>query len=209
MPLGYDSIPYGWSSTAATCAHAYLLPALLRALPPAPQRVVDIGCGNGYLAGVLAARGYRVAGSDWSADGVELARAKHPGVEFHVASAYDDLSVVIGSDADIVVSTEVIEHLLEPRKLLRNAWKLLRPGGVLILSTPYHGYWKNLALALSGKLDAHFCVGWDGGHVKFFSVKTLSAMVREAGFIEVDFRFAGRVPYLWKSMLVRASKPRA
>jgi len=59
----------------------------------------------------------------------------------------------------------VIEHLFLPRALLRFAAKVLKPSGSLILSTPYHGYLKNLALALTGKLDKHFTVLWDGGHI--------------------------------------------
>jgi len=71
------------------------------------------------------------------------------------------------------------------------------------VSTPYHGYIKNLALAVTGKLDAHFTVLWDGGHIKFFSRSTLEQMLREQGFEVTGFAGAGRWPLLWKSMLVK------
>jgi len=77
----------------------------------------------------------------------------------------------------------------------------LKPKGCLIITTPYHGYIKNLVLALSGKMDNHFHVLWDGGHIKFFSVKTLTALLKTEGFTDLHFNFAGRFPYLWKSML--------
>lgn len=73
----------------------------------------------------------------------------------------------------------------------------------MIISTPYHGYLKNLALAATGKLDNHFTVLWDGGHIKFWSVKTLSKLLEEYGFEVVEFKGSGRIPYLWKSMLLR------
>ena len=79
-----------------------------------------------------------------------------------------------------------------------------RRGGEIIISTPYHGYLKNLALALSGKLDAHFTALWDGGHIKFFSRNTLETLLVESGFEVTDFIGAGRWPYLWKSMLIKA-----
>lgn len=82
----------------------------------------------------------------------------------------------------------------------------MKPGGTLILTTPYHGYLKNLALALTGKMDKHFTVDWDCGHIKFFSVKTLTQMVAEQGFRNIRFAFAGRCPYLWKSMVLCAEK---
>jgi hypothetical protein len=50
-------------------------------------------------------------------------------------------------------------------------------------------------------MDNHFHVLWDGGHIKFFSVKTLTALLKTEGFTDLHFNFAGRFPYLWKSML--------
>ena len=50
-------------------------------------------------------------------------------------------------------------------------------------------------------MDGHFTTLWDGGHVKFFSVKTLSSLLESEDFTNLQFNFAGRLPYLWKSML--------
>jgi 2-polyprenyl-3-methyl-5-hydroxy-6-metoxy-1,4-benzoquinol methylase len=95
----------------------------------------------------------------------------------------------------------VIEHLFDPKQLIRQAKSFLKPGGSIILTTPFHGYWKNLALSLSGKMDPHFTVLWDVGHIKFFSVPTLTKLLRTEGATDIQFRFAGRYPFLWKSML--------
>src|SRR5260370_27885724 len=73
-----------------------------------------------------------------------------------------------------LVSTEVVEHLYRPRRMIQNAFRLLKPSGYFITSTPYHGYVKNVLLALSGKMDNHFTALWDGGHIKFRSRETLS-----------------------------------
>jgi 2-polyprenyl-3-methyl-5-hydroxy-6-metoxy-1,4-benzoquinol methylase len=71
----------------------------------------------------------------------------------------------------VAIATEVIEHLVRPRNLPRFAKQLLRPGGYLIISTPYHGYLKNLVLALSNKWDSHLTPLRDGGHIKLWSRK--------------------------------------
>lgn len=81
------------------------------------------------------------------------------------------------------------------------------PGGVAILSTPYHGYWKNLGLALTGRMDRHFTALWDHGHIKFWSVDTLGELLREAGFVDVRFERVERIPALAKSMIAIARKP--
>lgn len=207
--MSHSPLPYGWKETGPTCAHSYLLSSVLRALPPPPSTILDVGCGNGFLAGQLARRGYRLTGVDWSPDGIALANKTHPNARFLVASAYDDLHAVTGETFDVVLSTEVIEHLYEPRRLLTNARSAVRPGGLVILTTPYHGYLKNVAMALTGRLDAHFTVEWDGGHIKFFSVRTLSSMARSAGLELVRFLYAGRIPWLWKSMILVARRPEA
>ncbi len=124
--------------------------------------------------------------------------------QFVHASVYDIPFSDLGGDFDVVISTEVIEHLLYPRELIKAAKKCLKPNGLFILTTPYHGYIKNLVLALAGKMDSHFTVLWDGGHIKFFSVKTLTKLLAEEEFTNFKFEFAGRLPYLWKSMIVSA-----
>ena len=103
-----------------------------------------------------------------------------------------------------MISIEVIEHLFYPKELPRLAKRCLKPHGRLIISTPYHGYLKNLALALSGSLDSHYGVHWDGGHIKFFSVPSLSQLLMAEGYSALEFKFAGRLPYLWKTMLCSA-----
>ncbi len=105
---------------------------------------------------------------------------------------------------DTIISTEVIEHLYSPRNYFEFCKNILQKagGGELILTTPYHGYLKNLVLAGTGKMDKHFTVLWDGGHIKFWSVKTLSSLLQESGFSEIRFKGCGRFPFLWKSMMV-------
>jgi 2-polyprenyl-3-methyl-5-hydroxy-6-metoxy-1,4-benzoquinol methylase len=200
------NVEYGWASEAADPAHVYLLPAILRALPRSPVDIVDLGCGNGAIAGVLARRGYRVTGIDQAEDGIALARKANPALTFHCASVYDDLLKLV-VQADVVLASEVIEHLYRPKMLLAAAHKVLRPGGLIIVTTPYHGYLKNLAIALAGKFDRHVDVNWDGGHIKFFSPRTLTSMVKAQGFREPQIYFAGRIPLLWKSMVLVATKP--
>ena len=93
------------------------------------------------------------------------------------------------------------------RGRIQNAFRLLKPSGHFIVSTPYHGYVKNVVLALGGKLDNHFTALWDGGHIKFWSRQTLSGLLTEKGFADLRFVGTGRVPYVWKSMILVARKP--
>jgi 2-polyprenyl-3-methyl-5-hydroxy-6-metoxy-1,4-benzoquinol methylase len=188
--------------------HLYLDPVVLEILselnwPPGNRKVFELGCGNGSFANVLGGHGYEVTAIDVSVAGILIAKSHFPGISFHCGSAYDDLAARFGK-FKAVVSLEVVEHLFEPRKYAKTLYELLCDDGVAIISTPYHSYLKNLALAISGKLDSHFTALWDYGHIKFWSMKTLSMLLREAGFREIRFRRIGRIPPLAKSMIAVA-----
>lgn len=197
---------YSFTSAAPAHSASYLdhrVIAICRKL--GARRILDLGCGNGALCGALSRAGFSVTGCDPSAEGIRIAREHFPEVSFHVMGVYDDPSA-LGQGFDAVVSTEVIEHIFYPRYLPRFAAQVLRDGGHLILTTPYHGYFKNLALALSGRLDTHFTALWDGGHIKFWSRRTLSRLLTEEGFEVTAFEGAGRLPFFWKSMILTARK---
>jgi 2-polyprenyl-3-methyl-5-hydroxy-6-metoxy-1,4-benzoquinol methylase len=167
------------------------------------QSICDLGCGNGHITGRLAALGYYVTGVDASASGIQIAQRTYPGVEFVHALIDRDISL---GQFDLVISSDVIEHLYRPSDLLDAAGLLLKPGGQILLGTPYHGYLKNLVLAATGKMDAHFSALHDGGHIKFFSVNSLSTLMRAHGFDDLRFTFYGRAPWLWKNMICHARK---
>jgi 2-polyprenyl-3-methyl-5-hydroxy-6-metoxy-1,4-benzoquinol methylase len=197
---------YRYRDSSCAHSHAYLLPTLDAALAKlAPNSVFDIGCGNGAVANHLADR-YTVVGIDASKSGIAQANTAFPELRLEIGSAYDDLVERYGQ-FDAVVSLEVVEHLLDPKLFVRQMFDLVRPGGGVIISTPYHGYLKNLVLALTGKMDEHFTALWDGGHIKFWSVKTLTTLLKEAGFVCIEFRFVGRFPALAKSMIAIARRP--
>jgi 2-polyprenyl-3-methyl-5-hydroxy-6-metoxy-1,4-benzoquinol methylase len=199
---------YKYDSSQLAHTYSYLTTPLLAILPPTTSnsnadkiRILDLGCGNGSFSNVLNQLGYDVLGVEESESGIEIAQQQYPDCKFIEASIYDLPYPQLKPEFDVVISVEVIEHLFDPKQLIRSAKHCLKPGGTLILTTPYHGYWKNLALALSGKMDSHFTVLWDVGHIKFFSVPTLTQLLMTEGCTNIQFQFAGRFPYLWKSML--------
>ena len=166
------------------------------------ESICDLGCGNGHISGRLAALGYQVTGVDASTTGANIARRTYPGVQFVEAMISSELKSL--ASFDLVISSDVIEHLYRPSDLLEAATALLKPRGQLLLGTPYHGYLKNLVLAATGKMDAHFSALHDGGHIKFFSVHTLSGLLRSHGFTDLRFTYYGRAPWLWKNMICHA-----
>lgn len=171
--------------------------------------ICDLGCGNGYLSRQLAAQGRKVTGIDASASGIRHAQAQAAdGARFVRGEIRRDADWVDDMERfDAVVSSEVIEHLYRPADLVETALEILKPGGLLVITTPYHGYWKNLAVILSGRFDRHFDPLWDGGHIKFFSAATMRKLLASHGFADIRFAYSGRCPGLWKSMICSAHRP--
>jgi 2-polyprenyl-3-methyl-5-hydroxy-6-metoxy-1,4-benzoquinol methylase len=192
-----------WEGSESAESHGYLAGPLLRILDDLGAReVLDLGSGNGSLTARLAAPGRFMSGLDHSESGVQLARQRHPQISFDQFDILAQLPATHLVRFDAVVSAEVIEHLPFPRKLFDRAKEALLPGGTLIVTTPFHGYWKNLSIALAGKFDEHWHPLRDYGHIKFFSRRTLVDLFTECGFVDVKFRTAGRIPPLSCSMLV-------
>jgi len=211
MMSGMVGIAYHYRAANHPGSHQYLYPSVshfLQNIPPG-SIVMDAGCGNGTFISLFQNRNWHLHGSDLSPTGIEIARKTFPNINFFLADAqsfYTDFLNAVGP-VDVIISTEVIEHIYDPRAFLRNCFRLLKPSGTIVLTTPYHGYLKNVLLATSGKLDQHFTVLRDHGHIKFWSRKTITQVITETGFTNIEFAGSGRIPYVWKSMVLKAIKP--
>jgi 2-polyprenyl-3-methyl-5-hydroxy-6-metoxy-1,4-benzoquinol methylase len=198
---------YIWNSAEFTNAHSYFMSPIIKMLPSDGSLILDAGCGNGAFANYLIRKGYKVYGTDASALGINIANSSNPGHFFMQNLADQNLpSELEGLHFKTIISTEVIEHLYDPRSYIKFCQSVLRKasGGNLIISTPYHGYIKNLALSVFNAWDRHFTALWDGGHIKFWSYKTLNQLLTEYDFKIVAFKGCGRFPFLWKSMVINS-----
>jgi 2-polyprenyl-3-methyl-5-hydroxy-6-metoxy-1,4-benzoquinol methylase len=194
-----------WSFSGEAENHHYLVPGVLKALPrDRGERVLDIGCGNGALSAKIARSGFSVTGIDFTPSGIDRAKQSFPDVTFLPHDITLPLPEGLRNQFDIVVSCEVIEHLFLPRDLFARAREALGDSGVLLISTPFHGYWKNLAIALTNGFDKHWWPLSDYGHIKFFSERTLGNMAQDCGFQRLLFQRAGRIRPLAATMIMVA-----
>jgi 2-polyprenyl-3-methyl-5-hydroxy-6-metoxy-1,4-benzoquinol methylase len=208
-----EYIEYKWENPKTT-AHEYIVPVIIKILKelnlPSDAKILDAGCGGGYFLNELYKLGYKeIYGFDASFSGIKIAKRNFPHLSdrLHLHNVYEqNLPVDIPSEYDVVISMEVIEHLYSPEKYIQNIHRWLKENGILIITTPYHGYLKNLVIALLNKFDTHFNPLWEGGHIKFFSKKSLIELLMKNKFDILKFRGAGRLPFLWKSMIIVSRK---
>jgi 2-polyprenyl-3-methyl-5-hydroxy-6-metoxy-1,4-benzoquinol methylase len=205
---GYSD--YTFESAAESHMHRLLMPHVmaLAGTLKAGTRVLDVGCGNGAACAEFIRQGCEVVGIDLSEQGIAWARKAHPEGRFEMLAA-DALMLdhLQEPPFDLVISSEVVEHLYAPREWAKGCLRALKPCGRLICSTPYHGYLKNLAISLLGRWDFHADPLWDGGHIKLWSPRSLSRLLTEVGLVNLKFRGAGRLPFLWMTTIVSAEAP--
>lgn len=199
-----DLVVYDYRSDKPQPHHRYVDAYVIGLIGRRPTRIFDLGCGNGAFARTLARLGHEVTGVDPSASGIRIARGT-PGLRLEEGHGYEALAERFGK-FPVVISLEVIGHLLRPREFIATCRDLVEPGGKLILSTPFHGYWKNLAIALLNSGDQHYDPLSDVGPLRFWSERSLRLLLSEAGFRDLSFYRAGRIPILAKSLIVVARR---
>jgi 2-polyprenyl-6-hydroxyphenyl methylase/3-demethylubiquinone-9 3-methyltransferase len=193
---------YGWQSSGKTYSHEKLLPLVAKlGHDLGTKSFLDVGVGNGSALSFWLQQGWRVAAMEPDAEGFGFA-SRVAGADVRQLGVDDAMPADWSAAFDTIASLEVVEHLFNPESLVRVCAQGLRPGGHAMISTPYHGYLKNVALSLAGKWDYHHHPLRVGGHIKFWSNATLTELFERGPFAKVAFHGVGRLPLLWKSMLL-------
>lgn len=192
---------YGWKTLAQPYNYSYLAPlvcALGKSL--GARKVLDVGAGNGYALPTWLKQGWEVCAMEPDLEGYTIAKTVEE-VDVRQLGVGEELPAQWRNAFDTVICMEVVEHLFDPHQLVNTTRDTLQDDGYAIISTPYHGYLKNLALSLVDKWDFHHHPLRVGGHIKFWSKATLRTLFEKEGFKAVSFHGAGRLPYLWNSMV--------
>jgi len=158
-------------------------------LPPGARRVVDLGCGGGALLSVIGVE--RVLGVDVQPDGLRHTRRRFAGVSLLCGSA--ERIPLADATVDAITLQHVIEHLPDTSAAMAEWFRVIRPGGTLLIQTP------NAAFTDPSIFD-------DPTHLHLFTAAELEEAIHGAGFERVDlrtlglpwFRHYGAVPGGWR-----------
>jgi SAM-dependent methyltransferase len=168
--------------------------AFLLAHVRAGDRVLDLGAGDGAFAAELRGVGCDVVAVDVADEALRRARERVPGIDARLAAEGGPLP--LDEDAvDVVWAGEVLEHVADVVGLLAEVRRVLRWGGTLLVTTPYHGRVSLAVLALRpGAIEEHFDPRAD--HLRYFTARSLRGVLEDAGFADVRIEAVGGVPLL-------------
>jgi SAM-dependent methyltransferase len=204
----WEGIPAGLQPVDARLRESFLLDHVAGAgerLGRVP-RVLDIGCGEGHFAAALLRAGAEAVAVDVAAEPLSRARSRHPAldlrlVEPEAALPFEDTSF------DVVWAGETIEHVADTAQWLSELRRVLRSGGLLLISTPDHGPLSRLWIGLSrAAFQARFDPRAD--HLRFYTRQLLADLLGDFGFADVAVKHAGGLPLARHVLLASAQRKR-
>jgi 2-polyprenyl-6-hydroxyphenyl methylase/3-demethylubiquinone-9 3-methyltransferase len=199
---GYSGDSQGYATNFRNWMHSEL-----RDLPH-DATILEVGCGDGAFTKDLARHSANVTAIDLSAQQIELNARAYPDVRF----LQHDVSQRLPFADDtfgVIWCSEVLEHLFDPGLALREMFRVMAPGGSLLVTVPYHGRFKNVLIALF-KWDEHFAPTHP--HIRFFTRNTLTRLAAHAGFKKIQTAACGmnkpiRDWLIATNLLLKATKP--
>lgn len=198
-------------------------PEIVELVPLECRRILDVGCARGELGRVLQQRGHQVTGIELvPAAAAEARRHLH---QVHALDIESEGFPFLAASFDCLIFADVLEHFIDPWRVLREATELLAVGGCVVISVPNLQNWRILRGLLRGKWKYRERGILDRGHLRFFTRQTVEQLVADSGLV-IDqihyhfrasrfrsllgaFSFGGVHPFLGRQILVVAHKPAA
>jgi len=177
------------------------------------DKILDIGCSNGRLLYQFRKTYKQLIGLDYSIDQVEQARINLEGFNFMgIVGSAESIPQLESNSIDRIISADTIEHVPDVYAAAEEMYRILKPGGVLVINTPNITFIKKRLLLLIGRFpstsQANEGIGedslFDGGHLHYFTFRSLKLVLEKAGFVmlkKTGYGDFGRIHDIYPELL--------
>ena len=131
-------------------------------------KLLEIGCAYGYFTKYFSENGFKAIGIDISSYAIKIAKSKFPGLKFSIGDIQKRTKFKNG-EFDVIVALEVLEHCKKLKKVLKEIKRILKKGGILLISVP--------ATDLQNPTFDK-----DNTHIWYLSLKEWKRILEKAGF---------------------------
>ena len=177
------------------------------------ETILDVGCGSGYLLYQFRNRFKQLIGLEYSQHRLSHAEKNLAGHGFRpIQGTAEDLSVLSSNSIDQVVSADTIEHIPDVYKAAKEMYRVLKPGGKLVINTPNIAFLKKRGILLMGRFPSTSQpneglgsdILFDGGHFHYFTFRSLRLLLEKFHFRMVKkmgYGRFGKLHHIWPSLL--------
>ncbi len=170
-----------------------------RKIPEKKGVILDVGCGSAWVAKTFCSKGYQVVSFDISEKNTQEALKRYPS-DNHAAVAGDIFSLPFRKGSfDYIIASEIIEHVTEPDTFVKNLFVILKPGGILVVSTPY-----------KEKIEYSLCIHCNrptphSAHLHSFDENKLTGLYKGSDLKKVEYvKFSNKaLVYLHTHVILR------
>jgi len=164
------------------------------------KKVLDVGCGNGRLGEELKKLGAEVCGIETSETAANQAHERID--EVFIADIEKKWpEQILLENFDLIILAEVLEHMFDPVRVLKQASACLKRGGGVVITTPNFMTWTNRLKFLFGKFKYKDQGMFDFGHIRWFTYTYLKDVIKNAGLVieeESHIIFPGKLTFILK-----------
>jgi len=177
------------------------------------ERILDIGCGNGSLLYQFRNSFSCLVGLEYSPQRLSQAKINLDGYNFvPVAGSAETMTEIASESIDRIVSADTIEHVPDVYSAVNEMYRVLKPGGTLVINTPNIAFVKKRLILCLGRFPStsqpNEGIGsdflFDGGHLHYFTYRALRLVLEKSSFEmekKIGYGPLGRANDWWPELL--------
>lgn len=154
-------------------------------LPSKSEVIMDYGCSMGNFLKLNQKKYSKGIGVDISTKAIKKAENNLPTKkhEFLKGNTDEERLKIKNNSIDTINCSDTIEHVFDPERMIKEFHRILKPGGIVIIITPNIAFLKYRLDLLFGKRPrTSYAIGWDGGHISYFTFKDMEKLLKKYGF---------------------------